>query len=222
MQLSNIKKLELEALGLATFLHILALLLYGAFAIAPEAAPIDNSRMIKINLGGLEPEISGLEPMPIIPESEEGSTKTPSMPNSMPTAEEQIIPVDIEPVAAEKNKTNLADTDGPDAPIEQSKAAKSYLSRLQNAVQQNSNMPAEAVKKKLRGKAVIRLEFGRDGKIINYSLKEATGQKILDNAALKTAAKLKETSFPPAPEDFYPGSETLTFDFGIDYEPTKQ
>lgn len=218
MQLSNIRKLELEALALAAFLHLLGLVLYGAFAIQPEIQAVDNSHMVKINLAGLEPEMAGLEPaQPIEDSSSDMDVKkgqTPAMPNSMATAEEQAMPVEVEPVGQKGGGEVGVDSE--------SQAAKKYLFLLQNTVQQSSNMPAEATKKGHTGKAVIRLEFTRDGKVTNYSLQKSTGHKELDTAALEVAKHLKTNPFPPAPEDFYPGQKVLKFDFGIDYEPENQ
>jgi TonB family protein len=231
MYLSNIKRIEVEALAFAIFLHFLALLLYGIIAIRPQVQNITHS-IVKLNLAGLNADNSGLEPnedrsaLPDLTEAKlPASESAPNAGSFNPTGEIFAAkpPVDIEfaniGTKIESNESPIiSDVINEKDP----KVARNYLELLQNTVQQKSNIPAEAAMNGISGKAILRLEFNRKGYVVKYSLKKSTGNKILDNAALEVAARLMTEPFPAPPATFYPRQKILKFDFGIDYDPTNQ
>ena len=239
MYLSNIKRIEIESLAFALFLHFLALVLYGVIAIRPPVHNVSRT-MVKLNLSALDTST------PL----QHTENKQPTQPPALPAAKLQAIagtknagsfitgpvdeiftakpPVDIE--LAEAHPAPLeTKTDTKHSPIisemvnDKAETTKQgYLELLQSTVQQKSNIPAEAAMNGIKGKAVLRLEFNRKGNVTKYSLKTSTGNKMLDNAALAVGARLTKEPFPPAPASFYPNQKLLKFDFGIDYAPANQ
>mgnify|MGYP000712233536 CR=1 FL=1 len=228
MRLSNIKRIEIESLAFSLFLHLLVLFLYGVIAIRPQA-PIVSKTMVKLNLAGMDTEASGLEPADSLP------SHPPELPeaklqagNAVSTGSFAITgpvdeifaakpPVDIE--FADVGATNT----GNEAPVAHGETTQqNYLELLQNTVQQKSSIPAEAAMNNISGKAVLRLEFDRKGFVKHYSLKQSTGNKILDAAAMDLGAKLMTEPLPAPPASFFPEQQILKFDFGIDYDPVNQ
>ena len=217
MQLSNIKKLELEALAFALILHLLAILLYGVVAIQPKVINIEPS-LIKINLAGLGSSVPALPTLV----DDNATGVTPTLGKSDVASEKEVaaMPDPVKPVKAEKViKSDIAESSTPQAT---EKDNTKYLELLQKTVQQNTNVPAEAAMNGISGKAILQLEFNRKGYVTNYTLKQSTGNKILDDAAMQIGVKLMTEPLPEVPADFYPEKKTLKFDFGIDYDSKNQ
>jgi len=96
-------------------------------------------------------------------------------------------------------------------------ATRDYLELLQYNVQEMSEVPAAA--KDLKGRAVLRLAFNRQGYVLAWSLKQKTGVKTLDIAAENLAKRLMDSRLPAAPADFDQGDEILQYDFLVSYPP---
>ena len=94
---------------------------------------------------------------------------------------------------------------------------KDYLELLQYTVEDLSEVPDGG--ERLKGVAVLRLEFNRQGFVTRYALKKPTGQPILDQAATAVAARLMHEPFPAAPDGFDKGEPILRYDFLIKYPP---
>lgn len=231
MYLSNIKRLEIEALSVAILLHIAALLIYCLLS-SVSSQPEFQRTIIKINLGISSAENSFainnatapildekfVNAAPVFESSFDKKSKD-AIPNKSPVGVTSANEENAE--AAPETSTVNENVDNTKTE-EAAKAAKDYLSMLQLTVQQKSNIPAEAAMNNIYGRAVLRLEFDRKGYVKNFKLKQSTGHEILDNAAISVATKLMSEPFPAPPEDFYPNEKLLKFDFGIDYDPINQ
>ena len=98
--------------------------------------------------------------------------------------------------------------------------ARDYLELLQYTIQQRSSIPrTEGLK--LKGQAVLRLSFNRNGQILEYKLIKKTGDFVLDQAAIEVADSLRHHPFPPAPANFDQGQKVLRYDFFVNYDSDK-
>ena len=77
--------------------------------------------------------------------------------------------------------------------------AKQYQQQLSAWLNQYKNYPKRAKRMRIEGEGILRIEIDRIGQVQNITLKQSTGNRLLDKAALKTAQQA--SPFPKMPEN---------------------
>jgi len=229
MYLSNIKKLEVEALGIAVFLHLLLIIIYCILPTNSSDQQLGSGSIIKINLGtGTEQsvlEVTTIAPYNIDEKAAEEEVQSAIISTARTIPNKSLVgisPAMTEDKATEETSEVTAPSTISYPSLSPQIEFREYFDNLQQVVQRSSGIPEEAAKKKLKGKAILRLEFDRTGLVKTFSLKKSTGHEMLDNAAIAVATKFMSEPLPIPPEGLYPSEKLLKFDFGIDYDPINQ
>jgi len=229
MYLTNIKKLEFKALGVAVVLHLIAVIIYCLMPSSNPEAEITSGSIIKINLGTASEqnvlEVTTIAPYNIEEKAaeEEAQSAINSSAKTIPNKSPVFVSTAMEDAApAPETDSETSPSLGNSPQLSPQIEFKEYFDSLQQVIQQSSGIPEEAARKKLKGKAILRLEFDRTGLVRTFSLKKSTGHEILDNAAIAVATKFMTEPLPTPPESLYANEKLLKFDFGIDYDPINQ
>ncbi|MDX2463964.1 MAG: energy transducer TonB [Porticoccus sp.] len=93
--------------------------------------------------------------------------------------------------------------------------AQTYLGHLMAWLNNYKQYPTEAKKHKQQGTVKLQFTIDRQGQILDYKIKESSGNPVLDAAAidmLKAAAPL-----PAMPDDFYPNRGQMPLVIPIEY-----
>ena len=147
-----------------------------------------------------------------------------NLPNPARQPQKQQVPQKFK-IEVKENQSNSAASQPREAKgqkngnSDKGQDSASYLEWLQLTVQETSRIPIQAREQGISGSAVLRLSFDRDGYVHDYRLARATGNRILDAAALRVARKLMFEPFPPMPTDFEQGRGIVTYDFPISFTP---
>lgn len=93
--------------------------------------------------------------------------------------------------------------------------AQTYLGHLMAWLNNYKQYPTKAKKHKQQGTVKLQFTLDRQGQILDYKIKESSGNPVLDAAAidmLKTAAPL-----PAMPDDFYPNRGQMPLVIPVEY-----
>ena len=94
----------------------------------------------------------------------------------------------------------------------QAEVISRYEQELSGWLEKHKVFPAEAAKKGLQGRVVVRVQMNRQGKVLGSWVETSSGHDILDKAVL--AQVRRADPFPKTPET-YPGSAMLEFRFPV-------
>ena len=208
-----------RAITFSLMLHIVGLLFYMAILI-PSIS--NEPEYITVALSNEKPFE---KPLLLTPPPQEVTIEPAAGEELPPIVEiEEIEPVAKKPAAPKEVVKKLGKKPGflnakvaGNSKIAKKTKPKDYLELLQYAVQERSQI--HNIDPNLRGKAVLRLVFNRQGYVLTYKLKQSTGEEILDEAAEKLAKNLMEKPLPPVPASFERGEEILQYDFAVSYPP---
>jgi protein TonB len=93
--------------------------------------------------------------------------------------------------------------------------ARTYLGHLMAWLNKYKKYPTKAKKHKQQGTVKLQFTVDRQGQILDYKIKESSGNPVLDTAALemlRAAAPL-----PAMPDDFYPDRQQMPLVIPVEY-----
>lgn len=132
--------------------------------------------------------------------------------NSAEKEQQQVLPQEVKKMGNADDALGVKGSVlGNEALAEQEKIYN-YGQKINLWLTKHKRYPAEAMKKKLTGEAVLYLQINRKGEILFHHLVEKTGYAILDAAALEMVERAKKV--PPVPDDYRPNAKI--FDFFLD------
>jgi TonB family protein len=105
----------------------------------------------------------------------------------------------------------------PAAPVVGQSLGGTYAPSIRAVIVQHRRYPTSKIARLLRPVGMVRVAFtlARSGKLIDVTIEQSAGS-ILDQAALDT---IRETDFPPFPDDAWPGQQQHRFSVELDYHP---
>lgn len=93
------------------------------------------------------------------------------------------------------------------------KSKKQYQKQLANWIDQYKKYPKQAKRMRIEGEGILRILINRNGEVQHATLKQSTGNRLLDKAALKMAHKANP--FPAMPKN--DARQSLEFDVPIEF-----
>jgi periplasmic protein TonB len=125
-------------------------------------------------------------------EATEQDEITPPNQNQQPT----VTPSDNQPVTntqsapATTNNTNPISTPSPSARTSQDDGLLDAYGRdLQRLCERNKQYPAIAIRRNLEGSGTVLVIFNKEGAVLRISIEQSTGEKSLDDQAMKMVEK---------------------------------
>jgi len=127
---------------------------------------------------------------PIIKPATKPVNKPKTTPTPVPTPELTLSPQKIipPPMPEEKSEPTSAIQPHTPPPISFSdEEAKQYQQQLSAWLNQYKTYPKRAKRMRIEGEGILRIQINRTGQVQTIQLKQSTGNRLLDKAALKTA-----------------------------------
>lgn len=94
--------------------------------------------------------------------------------------------------------------------------ARDYLAHVMSWLMTFHQYPAQARKDKDEGIVKIEFRFDRQGHVMAFSIKESSGSKTLDEAALRMIQQA--SPLPPVPPEYFKNKKTLLLGAPVEYK----
>lgn len=149
---------------------------------------------VALNAAVLNPPEPVVESSVSAPKSEKNVTAANTQ------AEKQDVPF-ADSIASRASGSGALARQGQDrqrAASGQQELAANWAGQIQAAIASAHRMPANAAKRRLSGRTVIRIEVAHDGRLNAARVIESSGSQLLDRAALQTLRRVGR--FPRAPQ----------------------